>query len=466
MARALVIGGGLAGLSAAIALASRGHGVSLLEAEPEIGGKARAVPAGGVHVDVGPTILTDLAPLRQLLHAAGAEISDTVALERLDPGLLAVFPGGRRLALHADPARLAAELEPLGPAAAADWERLMDLGARAARLADHYYARGDVGGARDLVSFALAGSVSLRDLLPFARRNSFASLLAATIRTAELRRLLAHFARFVGLDAGAAPAVVLFIPYLFATSGVWHPRGGVSTLAASLASLATKLGADIERGDSVSRLEIGAGRVIAAVTGSGRRVPADVFVSAVDVLTLARWVPDGTLGRRTRRLEPALAARVAWWVLSAPPRLPHHHVFHFPATREAEPLYVATPGVTDPGLAPRGGTVLYALEHGEPGRLQRDGFADELRLRLEAAGQWPGGQVLGHGVAGGAGSAYGYRIGRGLLSGFRPSQRVPRLPNLFLAGASVFPGPGVANVIRSGWRAAALADEAATGGRR
>jgi phytoene dehydrogenase-like protein len=41
---------------------------------------------------------------------------------------------------------------------------------------------------------------------------------------------------------------------------------------------------------------------------------------------------------------------------------------------------------------------------------------------------------------------------------------VPRVANLFLAGGSVFPGPGVANVIRSGLRAAALADAAVSGG--
>jgi hypothetical protein len=108
--------------------------------------------------------------------------------------------------------------------------------------------------------------------------------------------------------------------------------------------------------------------------------------------------------------------------------------------------------------------VLYALEHGEPARLLRDGFADELQSRLETAGQWPQGRILACGVAGGSTSCYGYRIGPGLFSGFRPSQRVRGLANLFLASGSVFPGPGVSNVIRSGLRAAALADVATAGG--
>jgi phytoene desaturase len=464
MPRAVVIGGGLAGLSAAVSLAARGHAVTVLEGQPEVGGKARAVPGGGVRVDVGPTILTDLIPLRQLFAEAGVDWEEAMPLERADPALLAVFPGGRRLALHAEPARLAAELDALGADAPADWQRLLDLGARARRLAEHYYARGDVSGAGGLAAFVLGGDVSLSDVLPFALRGSLESLLAATIRTPELRRLFAHFACFIGLDATVAPAVTLLIPYLFATAGVWHPRGGASMLAATLAALAAKHGAEIECGEPVSRLEIAAGRLTAVITWSGRRVPADVCVSAADVRTTQRFIPDGSLRRTVARLRPGLAARVAWWVVDAPPRLSHHHVLHFGAAPVAEPLYVATPGVTEPELAPAGGTVLYALEHGEPARLLRDGFADELRSRLETAGQWPQGRVLARGVAGGATSCYGYQIGPGLFSGFRPSQRVPGLANLFLAGGSVFPGPGVSNVVRSGLRAAALADAATTGG--
>jgi phytoene dehydrogenase-like protein len=64
--------------------------------------------------------------------------------------------------------------------------------------------------------------------------------------------------------------------------------------------------------------------------------------------------------------------------------------------------------------------------------------------------------VLASGVAGGAHSCYGYAIGPGLLASFRPPQRVAGVPNLVRAGASVFPGPGIANAVRSGLRAAAL----------
>jgi zeta-carotene desaturase len=42
--RAVVVGGGLAGLSAALQLVDAGHDVTLLEARPTLGGKVQTLP--------------------------------------------------------------------------------------------------------------------------------------------------------------------------------------------------------------------------------------------------------------------------------------------------------------------------------------------------------------------------------------------------------------------------------------
>lgn len=453
----MVIGAGLAGLAAATALAARGHEVTVIEGALEVGGRVRRLAAAGAKIDLGPTVLVDLDPLRALLSLGGTTLRDAVPVLRLDPALLATFPDGAELRLHADPARLATELEALGLEARRDWERLLDLGHRAARLADHYYARGDVAGVGDLLRFLVTGGVSARDLAPFARHRSLARLLGATVRTPALRALLGHCARFVGLSSAEAPAVTLVIPYLLATAGVFYPLGGMASLPEALRGLATKLGAVIETGDAARGLELAGGRVRAVRTESGRRLAVDGCVAAVDPAITAGWLPGHPLARRLARLRPSLAAAVAWWVVEGEPKVRAHHSLHF---GDGEPLYVADPGATDPGLAPPGHSVVYALTHHPVDASPIGAFPEASRRALSRLGRWPPGRVLAHGVAGSDHPCYGYAIGPGLFASFRPSQRVTGVENLILAGGGVFPGPGVANVLRSGVRAAALVERA------
>jgi phytoene dehydrogenase-like protein len=463
VSRVVVIGAGFAGLASAISLAVRGHTVTVLEARADPGGKARACDVGGAHVDLGPTILVDLAPLSELCAVAGVSLEQTVAVQRLDPGLVARFPEGE-LAFSAEPARLAADVACLGPDAARDWDSLLVLGARAARLADHFNRRGDIRDARDWLGFLMGGRLALGDVAPFVRYPSLAALLKRFIRTSSLRALLGHFARFIGLEATAAPSVALVIPYLLATGGVWYPRGGFSAMVQSLVRLAGKHGVALEMGDAVEGVTVYGGRAREIRSVAGRRYPAEAVVAAVDVRITARWL-GGDLARRVVRLKPAFGARVAWWLVEGTPARPTHHGLYLEARGDCEPLYVAVPTVSDAALAPPGHSIVYTLLHATPEPAPSPALAGQMRARLAAAGGWPEGRVVSSGLTGGEESCYGYAIGPGLWRSCRVSPRLRDVGNVVLAGGSVFPGPGVANVIRSGLRAAELVEEVLAGGR-
>ena len=60
--RVLVVGGGVAGLTAAHLLGRRGHEVTVLEAAPRAGGKLRRTEVGGVVVDVGAEAMLNRRP--------------------------------------------------------------------------------------------------------------------------------------------------------------------------------------------------------------------------------------------------------------------------------------------------------------------------------------------------------------------------------------------------------------------
>ena len=80
-----VVGGGLAGLSAACVLAARGHQVTLLEKNEWVGGKAAEHRRDGFRFDMGPTILTLPSVLKRIFEEADRKLEDYLELLPLDP---------------------------------------------------------------------------------------------------------------------------------------------------------------------------------------------------------------------------------------------------------------------------------------------------------------------------------------------------------------------------------------------
>jgi phytoene desaturase len=58
VSRVVVVGGGIGGLASAALLGRAGHEVTLLEANPWLGGKSRRIELEGRRMDTGPSLLT------------------------------------------------------------------------------------------------------------------------------------------------------------------------------------------------------------------------------------------------------------------------------------------------------------------------------------------------------------------------------------------------------------------------
>ena len=93
---AVVIGGGLAGITTALRLAEAGHRVTLLESRPRLGGLAFSFRRGDLVVDNGQHVfLRCCTAYRGLVDRLGARRSTSVQ-PRLDVPVLSVAPDGRR----------------------------------------------------------------------------------------------------------------------------------------------------------------------------------------------------------------------------------------------------------------------------------------------------------------------------------------------------------------------------------
>lgn len=126
--RVIVVGGGWAGLSAAVALARQGVPPILLESARQLGGRARAVRFGPFHVDNGQHVLLGgFHTILDMLTTLG--VSEASVFRRQPLRLLMLGPQGRRVEISTD--RLPAPLHLISGLLRA---RGLDIGARLAAV--------------------------------------------------------------------------------------------------------------------------------------------------------------------------------------------------------------------------------------------------------------------------------------------------------------------------------------------
>ena len=463
--RVAVVGAGFAGLAAAIDLARSGARVTLLEREPEVGGKAGEWRAAGFRFDVGPSVFTLPDVVDALFRDAGRE--RPFELRPLEPLCRYVYPSGRVWDVSSD---LERTLTGLDAEEGRAYRRALAVARRLYEDAAPTFVRGPAPGLARLAAYGLRAGWRAR---PGA---TLPQLLASLGVRGDLLPFFLRFATYFGGDPYRAPAVLHNIAWVELGMGVTLPVGGVHGVVRALRTLAEELGVEVRTGVAVEALPVREGRVREVATDRGP-VAVDAVVAAVDRRWALAW-----LGRATpERRYPSLSGTVALLgVRGATPELAAHTVL-FPANYAAEfgdlrsgrhpsdpTLYVHASSKGDPADAPPGHENWFvmanapALPPGVPERAEDAGAARRLRATLAARGFDPAGRVVVERDVGPAelarfgdrGAIYG-AAPTTLASTLRPGPTVRGVWNLRLAGGTVHPGGGMPLALLSGRNAAA-----------
>jgi phytoene desaturase len=498
----VVVGAGLAGLSAALHLLGAGRRVTVLERADHPGGRAGRLDLqterGTFQVDTGPTVLTMPDLLDEAFAAVGEKVEERLDLVALDPAYRAHFADGSTIDVHTDGAAMAEEVRATcGPAAAAGYVRLRDWLTRLYRTEIDSFIGSNLDSPLDLLG---------RDLLRLAALGGFGRLgprVARMLPDERLQRIFSFQALYAGVPPHRALGAYGVIAYMDTIGGVFFPRGGMRGVGQAMADAAVDAGAEIHYGRRATGLERRGGRVTAvrhtaADGGDGDRLPCDAVVLTPDLPVVHRLV-----GRAPRRPVPLRwspsAVVLHAGMRTARPELAHHTISFGAAWKGtfreiiddgrlmSDPsLLVTRPTATDPTLAPDGSDLLFVLApcpNLERGRIDwaRVGpaYRDELLAVLAARGH-PGLDTLmddvevsrlvtpadwaasGHA----AGTPFSAAHTLAQTGPFRPRNLVRGLSNAVLAGSGTTPGVGIPPVLISGRLAAERIAGVATRARR
>lgn len=339
--KVVVIGGGLGGLSCAIHLAVKGCRVTLLEKEPELGGKLQRVEEAGYRFDNGPSTMTMQPVFDAVFAAAGRRREDYLTFNPLDPIARNSFHDGTVVEVTQDASAMEAQMAAYSPEDARNYRAFMKESRRLYRLAEQEFLSGLMLDWRDkLRPSLLSGFCRIKPLTSMERT------LRRYFRHPHTLAMFGRYATYVGSAPQQAPSIFNMMAHVESGLGVFAVQGGTYSIVEAFARLARELGADIRTGVEARSIVSENGRAVGVDTDEGIVRAAAVVVNADPLAARLKLLPENrrqaaAFERKLERLEPS----VAGFVLLLGVRedyglLRHHNVFfpeHYP--REFDDLF-------------------------------------------------------------------------------------------------------------------------------
>ena len=293
--RVVVIGAGMGGLAAAVALARDGFAVTVVEKEAAPGGKMRRVQVGDAFLDGGPTVLTMPWVFRGLFEASGVDFDRAVPTVPLSILASHHWKDGSTLDLFADAVRSEAAIRDF--AGAGEATAFRDFKADAKRLYDLLEGPFILSDRRSVPDMMGAlGVAGLAELWRLGRVETLWAALGRRFRDPRLRQLFARYATYTGSSPFLAPATLMLVAEV-EMQGVLAVKGGMHALATAMADLAIGEGASLRFSAPVREILAKGGRCTGVRLADGEDLPADAVVFNGDVAALA----TGLLGSGAER---------------------------------------------------------------------------------------------------------------------------------------------------------------------
>jgi C-3',4' desaturase CrtD len=476
----VVIGAGIAGLTAAAVLARDGAEVIVLEGHNVAGGCASFYRRDGYRFDVGATLVSGFGPggiHRQLFARFAADVPATP----VEPAMAVHLPDAT--VIRYGDARWGAERRRVfGVAAEPFWERQEKV----ADLAWDFTTRFPMLPVDAAGIAGAAGAFRPRHLpLLGALGQPLARLLPADAGQRLRAFVDAQLLITAQTDAAHADLAYGATALDLARAGTFHLAEGTSTIATALARVVRRAGGRIAYRSLVTHIVRGAhGRVGAVQVAGGRSVAARTVIAAIPLTNVAALLAEPPPFARGLRAQPqrwgAFMAYVALPPGVVPDDLPLHHQLVREYDRppgEGNTVFLSFSGPDERGRARDGGRALTISTHTDVAGWERafragtyEAHKAALAERLAAAldrvlpGAWARARFVElatpHTFAAYTGRA------RGLVGGVPQTPWTASLgafshrsgvPGLLLAGDTVFPGQSTVGASLSGVAAARAA---------
>lgn len=480
--KAVVIGAGLGGLSAAMRLGAKGYRVTIIDRLDRLGGRGSSIAKNGYRFDLGPTILTVPDVFRRLWAVCGRDFDADVNITPVDPYYEIRWQDGSKFQIRDSQEDMDAEVRRVFPSDFLGYQRFLKDCEKRYTFGFEGLGRRPLNKLWDLVK-ELPGFVALR------ADQSVYQHAAKRVKDPRFRMALSFHPLFIGGDPRHVTSMYILVSHLEKEFGVHYVQGGVQELADAMGRVVIDQGGQIIPETTVDQILTKGNRVTGVRLETGREISADIIVSNADPgQTYDHMLRQHTKKRwnKSRLQNSKWSMGLFVWYFGTKDTsdewldVGHHTILNGPRYRgllkdifdrrllaDDMSIYLHRPSVSDPSVAPKGDDCFYALSP-VPNLKSADAvdwqqeaavYKEKMRKVLEQVMPGFSEKVAAEHVLTpddfksrylspyGAGFSLEPRIFQSAW--FRPHNISEDFENLYLVGAGTHPGAGIPSVVTS-----------------
>jgi len=482
----VVIGSGPGSLSAAMLLSHYGYNVDIFEKHSYIGGRTSDFMLDGYRFDLGPTFLMMNFVMEEIFQLTGRNVSDYMDIRSIDPLYRLKYSDKKEFFPSQDQKYMKDQMDRLFPGEYKNYLKYMKYEKKKFEL---------LAPCLKIPYLKLKQYLSLRLLMALPIIDGHQSLykhLSSFFKAEEMKLAFTFQAKYIGMSPWDCPATFSILSYIEHSGGIQHPIGGLNEITKSMAKIVKEEGGRIHLSKGVDEILVRNGKAVGIRLEGGEEVAADAVVAGSDFgYTVNNLFAPGTLKKwtpaRTAKKKLSCSTFMLYLGVDKVYDIPHHNILfaenykknvdemsrHLVASEDPS-IYLQNACVTDPGLAPDGGSTIYALvptannRSGIPWEEEKDAYKERVLDILETRGDLP--DLRKHIVTQkiitptdweedkqvyrGAVFNLAHNIGQMLY--YRPHNAFEDVENCYLVGGGTHPGSGLPTIFESGRISAGL----------
>jgi phytoene desaturase len=360
-----IIGGGLAGITAALRLAKNDFKVHLYEKNSTLGGKMNEQIKDGFRFDTGPSLLTMPFVVDELFQYLGLNRKDHLSFKAIDPICKYLWPDGTMLNAHTDYDKMIEAIKNISSYDAEKYKSFLAYSETIYKITADVFLFTAVHELKKLANFD-----TLHKLFSIGKIDPFRTVHQGIQRffsDPHVVQVFDRYATYNGSNPFEAPATLNIIPYVEYVLGSFYIQGGMYRLIEKFESLCKKYHVEIHKETAVEKIIHKNGK-IKSLQINNEKMDFDYVVCNADVVSSFEDLIDGfeSKKKKLQRLEPSLSGIVFLWGVKQNNSMLEHHNIFFSENYEKEfrslfskksapddmTIYVSVTGKSDPQHAP------------------------------------------------------------------------------------------------------------------